>query len=115
MRFREFKRFIGDTFEQTQHWLVTELNSVMRELYIGLRALKFEENFKSFTWTGSLAASEVRQIPHPFGKAPSGYVIFKQVGDAVVDASTSEWTSEVVYLRNNSGSNSVTVTVIFFE
>lgn len=114
MKFREYKRFAGKTLSDMLSWIIGDLNSVMRELYIGLSGLTFGENFKSYTWTGTLSTSETLQIPHPFGKVPSGYVIFKQVGNAVVDASTTAWTNEVVYLRNNSASNTVELTVIFF-
>lgn len=114
MKFREFKRFSGAVLTDIITWLKSELNSAMRELYIGLHGLDFRENFRSFTWTGTLAASETRQIPHPFGAEPSGMLIFKQVGNGLIDASATKWTNDVVYLRNNSASNSVELTVIFF-
>lgn len=114
MKFRDFKRFSGKVLQDVISWVTNDLNSVMRELFIGLNNIRFTDNFKSFQWQGTLGVSEVRQIVHPLEKTPTGYIIYKQVGDGVVDASTTEWTNEVVYLRNNSASNSIVVTVIFF-
>lgn len=114
MRFRELKRFTGEDLKDVVSWLVNSLNSLLRELYIGLSSLTFDENMGSFTWTGTLAASEVRQIPHPFNKIPTGYIIHKQVGNGLIDASTSDWDKDFVYLRNNSGANAVILTVLFF-
>lgn len=95
-------------------WLYDELNSALRELYIGLNGLTFEENFQSYPWEGTLTANEVRQITHPLRSVPRGYIIFKQIGNAVIDASTTAWDNDVVYLRNNSA-NSIELKVIFFK
>lgn len=114
MKFRQIKRFFGETGEQAAKWLRDELNSLLRELYVGLEGLSFADNFKSYEWSGTLGLSETKQIPHPFGKLPSGYIIFRQVGNAVVDASETLWTTQVAYLRNNSSTDTVEVTVIFF-
>ncbi len=114
MKFKGFKRFIGKSLEDISSWLQNELNSVMRELYIGLNSLTFSENFTSYTWQGTLSASEEKKISHPLGVVPAGYLIFKQIGNAIVDAGTTPWTNKVLYLRNNSGSNSVELTVIIF-
>ncbi len=114
MKFRELKRFLGEKPEEAISWIRNELNSLLRELYIGLGNLKFQDNFKTFRWEGTIAAGVTTQIVHPFKVVPSGWLNLKQVGNGVVDASTSEWTTEVVYLRNN-GASSVTLTAIFFE
>ena len=114
MKFRDFKRFDGKALEDVLSWVKNELNSVMRELFIGLGKLRFEDNFESFRWEGVLAVGEELQIVHPFRETPSGYIIYKQVGDGVVDAGVTPWTNQVVYLRNNSLVNSVRITVIFF-
>lgn len=113
MRFRDFKRFAGKTLEQLISWVEDELNSVMRELFIGLSKLRFQENFRSFEVTVTLVATEERQISHPFKEVPTGYIIYKQVGNGVIDAGATAWTNEVVYLRNH-GAVEVTVTAIFF-
>ncbi len=115
MKFKAIKRFADETSEKAISWITTELNACLRELFIGLSKLTFAENFVTYSWSGTLAINEVLQISHPFKQIPSGYIIYKQVGDAVVDASTTEWTSEVLYLRNNSGTNAVTLTVVFFS
>lgn len=114
MHFREFKRFAGRTLEDVVSWLMNELNSIMRETSIGLNNLKFQDNFETYQLELSLSATEERQVSHPFREIPSGYIIFKQVGDGVVDAGITPWTSQVAYIRNNSATNSVQVTVIFF-
>lgn len=114
MKFRDFKRFSGNVLQEVISWISNDLNSVMRELFIGLNNIRFTDNFKSFQWEGEFAVSETKQIVHSLGKTPTGYIIYKQIGDGVIDASTSEWTNEVVYLRNNSASNTIKVTVIFF-
>ncbi len=109
MKFRPVKRFTGDP----AGWLGNELNSALRELYIGLANLTFGENFKSFTWTGTIAAGVDLQIVHPFQRIPTGYSVHKQVGNGLITAGPTAWTSEVVYLTNN-GAVSVDATVIFF-
>lgn len=114
MKFRDFKRFSsGKTLESILSWIEDELNSVMRELFIGLNKLRFQENFKSFEVTVTLNATEERQISHPFKETPTGYIIYKQRGNGVIDAGVTEWTNQVVYLRNN-GAVEVTVTAVFF-
>ncbi len=113
MKFKPIKRFADATIEKTIEWIRTELNACLRELFIGLYNLTFQDNFNSFTWTGALTTGQELQIPHTFKKIPSGYIIYKQVGNGVVDAGTTAWTNEVVYLRNN-GAVTVTLTVVFF-
>lgn len=113
MKFRDFKRFDGSTLEAALSWLKNELNSVMRELFIGLNKLRFQDNFGSFEWAGILEATQELQIPHPFKETPTGYIIYKQVGNGVIDAGITGWTNQFVYLRNH-GLVDVEVTVIFF-
>ena len=113
MKFRDFKRFDGRAADEIIKWVRDELNSVMRELFIGLNKLKFGDNFQSFLWEGTIAAGQQIQISHPFREAPTGYIIYRQVGNGVIDAGTSEWTNEVLYLRNN-GAASVTAKVYVF-
>lgn len=115
MKFSGIKRFTGSSLGGVVDWLTGELNSALRELFIGLRGLDFEENFGAFAWEGTLAAAEVKQIPHPFNLVPRGYIIQKQVGDVVVDASSTAWTSQAAYLRNTSGVDPVTIRVLFFR
>ena len=114
MRFRDFKRFGGKTLEDITSWINDELNSVMREVFIGLNRLRFQENFDSFEVEVTLLPTEERQISHPFREMPTGYIIYKQVGNGVIDAGVTPWTNQVVYLRNNSASENVTVKAIFF-
>lgn len=114
MKFRDFKRFGGGSVEAVAAWVKDELNSVMRELFIGLGKLRFQDNFRNYEWSGTLLPTEERQISHPFKEMPAGYMIFKQVGNAIVDAGVTPWTNQYVYLRNNSATDSVDVTVIFF-
>lgn len=113
MRFRPVNKFLGSTLLEVVSWLTTELNSAVRELYIGLTSISFEDNFNSFVWTGTLAVSETRQIPHPFARIPKGHLITKQVGNGLVDSSATAWDRQFAYLRNNSASNTVELTVIF--
>lgn len=115
MKFRPIRRFIGGSVAEIVHWLEMHFNSAMRELYIGLGGLSFKDNFDSFEWTGTLLPLEEKQISHSLQSIPSGYLIFKQVGDAVVDAGVSPWTTKVVYLRNNHASNPVELKAIFFR
>lgn len=114
MKFRDFKRFSGSSLGDLVSWVQNELNSIMRELFIGLNNLKFRDNFQSYEIVLTLTAGEERQIAHPLKVIPSGYLILKQQGDAVIDAGITSWTNEVVYLRNNSGTNSATIRAIFF-
>ena len=113
MKFKPLKRLAEESSDKVIQWVRTELNACLRELFIGLYNLTFEDNFKSYSWTGDIAAGATTQIPHSFNKTPTGYIIYKQVGNGVIDASATSWTEEVVYLRNN-GVVSVNLTAVFF-
>ncbi len=114
MRFREVKRFIGSTFEQTQHWLVTELNSVLRELYIGLRALTFNENFLCFEWEGEILAGEEVRIIHTLGATPSRFQIISAEGNCLLVKGDTSPSSTEFYIKNVATTSTFTGRVIIF-
>jgi hypothetical protein len=104
MRFREFKRFIGKTTEETAHWLTTELNSVMRELYIGLRKLNFKENFQCFEWEGEILPGEEVAIYHSLGRTPTSFITTRPVGTGLIIIGDTEPSPTVFYVKNIASS-----------
>jgi hypothetical protein len=105
VKFREFKRFAGDTFEQTHRWMVTELNSVMRELYIGLRALTFKENFACFQWEGEIQPGEEVGIKHTLGATPTSFIPVRSGGTCLLVIGDTPATPTMFYVRNIASSS----------
>lgn len=87
-----------------------------KALDILLRDLTFADNFKSFQITNKvIAANTEEKYRNELTTIPSGYIIIKQTGNALVTAGDTAWDSNFVYLKNHDSTNSATVTVIFFR
>lgn len=93
----EFQRAVAKAFTDLQGMLI---------------ALSPTENFRRFTWTGSIPATTEQRIPHPLKRIPAGYIVARHRGGNLQDGPT-DWTPELVYLEN-SGASTLTATVIFF-
>jgi hypothetical protein len=89
------------------------LAAVVKELANGLKRLRFDNNFVSFTKTVTIANGAEATIRNELQIIPSGYIIHKQTGNGLLTSET-DWTKDYVYLTNN-GSVEVTATVIFFQ
>ena len=100
-------------------YVEVSLWSWLRDLTTGLLKLTFKENFQSFTVQVTILAMTEVSISNQFlnsfpGTIPSGRIIIKQKGDAVILDGDTPWNENLVYLKNPS-SNNVTITVLFFK
>lgn len=97
------------------------LQSIIKELMSGLKRLDFENNFESFevgpiTIPDQTEASGDYKIRNELDPAiPTGMIIKKQTGNALVTAGSTSWTSDYVYIRNHSTTIDAVVTVIFIK
>lgn len=82
-------------------------------LAAGLRRLTFADNFESFEVTVTIANGDEVAIPNQLKRLPTRYLIVNQVNSGEVVRGTADWSNDFVYLRNNYGSGSTTVTVVF--
>ncbi len=96
--------------------IIKDFKSLVKELTNGLRSLDFTNNFKSFEWTGTIAATTELKIRNELTQKPTKYIILYQTGNALITASdTTLWDNNFVYLKNNSATTSATVTVQFLQ
>lgn len=98
------------------HFLKTgiqKVDQVFASLFQGLKFLKFTENFQTFEWEGDIEPDTEVIIKHRMGVIPSGYLILRRKGGIVEDGDTA-WDRETVSLRNESGSSTSTLYVVFF-
>jgi hypothetical protein len=94
------------------------VKKLIRFLAVGLKNLKFEDNFNSFKKTSLvIPATSESKIRNELTVTPSKYIITLQTGNGLVTKSVvsgSTWDTNFVYLYNN-GSNEVTIDVTFLE
>lgn len=101
------------------NYVEVSLWSWLRDLTVGLFKISFKENFQSFTVEVIILAMTEVSIANQFansspGVIPSGRLIVRQKGDAVILDGDTPWSDTAVYLKNPSANN-VTLTVIFFR
>jgi hypothetical protein len=100
-------------------FLETDLWTWLKELTILVTKINFNENFQSFRVDNlEIRAGQQVAIPNGLknryaGVIPTGRLIVRQKGDAVILDGTTEWTADLVYLMNPS-LNDVIISVIFF-
>lgn len=96
-----------------------DLWSWLKDLYNGILKISFKDNFQSFLVEGVLvpAGKEIaisNQFARSFpGQIPSGRIITRQSGDAVILDGDTKWSISQLYLKNPSG-NDATISVLFF-
>lgn len=104
MKFKTIREFItGDL----TGWVMGELNAGIRDLFIGLRRLSFEDNFESFEFSGSIGASAEISITNKLPFIPSRYIVLDTTGGAVVGRGPTAWTSDRVFIRNYTATATV--------
>jgi len=104
MKFRDIRQYVtGDL----TGWVMGELNAGFRDLFIGLRRLSFEDNFESFEYTGSIAATTEISVPNKFSFIPSRYLVGDTTGGAVVGRGPTAWTSSQLFIKNYSATATV--------
>lgn len=106
------RKFTGRSIVDVIKYAAVDLLSFLSSVYQTLSNLTFEDNFNSFTWTGTIpAATEVR-IQNTLGREVSGRLLLRHSGGIVVDGDTT-WTKDFVYLKNSSSSSAAEITVVF--
>lgn len=93
---------------------IFNISNLTRNLAVLLRDLTFGDNFRSFTWSGTIKAGAEKRIRNTLTLRPNSYIIRYQTGDGLVTASGTDWTDDYVYMKNN-GSNDVTVKITFWR
>lgn len=97
-----------------------DLWSWLKDLYVGLLKIDFQQNFQSFTVTNlNIPAGTEVSIPNGFrnsapGAIPSSRIITRQQGNANIIDGDNVWTANQVYLKNPSANDAV-ISVIFFK
>jgi hypothetical protein len=97
-----------------------DLRQLITELSAGLQRLDFQNNFESFEISAIIPdqteiSGDYRIDNRLKPNIPSGMLIVKQKGNALVTAGDTEWTSEYIYIKNNSTSIDANVKIKFFK
>lgn len=90
-----------------------DLKSLIRELALGLRNLRFEDNFSSFQAEVIISATSTATVRNQLKVKPTKYIILDQTGNGLITRpSGTDWTIDNLYLYNN-GAVEVTATILF--
>lgn len=102
--------FSGSGLDQVIKYLRVDLAKIFADLVEGLRHLRFEENFDSFTWSGTIDGSSSVTIPNRLGSFTLKWWPARIQGDArLVEGDISR---EFVVIENKSATDT-TVTLLF--
>lgn len=94
-----------------------ELNAALGQLQAGMDKLNLVDNFRGFTWTGTIPANSEMEIPNkvPGRLIPSSFIITMAEGCNSIVKGSTEWSSNLVSLKNFNATTDATVTVFFFR
>jgi hypothetical protein len=102
-------------------YIEVDLWGWLRMLAVNLLKINFRDNFQGFYAEDVLipAATE-KSIANQFkniypGGIPSGRIITRQKGDALIIDGNTPWTEQFVYLTNTSPVSDALITVFFFK
>ena len=91
------------------------LRALVAQLEVLFRAINFKDNFKSFTWSGSIAAGEEQRIVNGLGDyVPLGMVIESESAPLICKGDTA-WDNNNIYIKNVGTSSTVTCEVTFYR
>lgn len=97
---------------------VANVANVVTELRRALYKISFADNFQTFTWTGDIAAGAEQWIPNGFaiqGFLPTGFLVSDGIGTLDISRSTTAWTMQTIYVKNNTASNATKLVIRFFR
>lgn len=118
MKFFSINNFKGSSLGDVVHYLGKDIGGSLRELFIGLNKLSFEDNFEGFLANKDIATTTTVTITNPLGAIPRYRVILQAkpitAGTVIIDDSLTDWSKEAVYLRN-MGTATARVTVFFMR
>jgi len=104
--------FSGDLLSQVVTYLRVDFGKFFADLIEGLRHLKFEDNFDSFLWSGTIAATSVVTIPNHLGSLTLKWWPVRIAGDSrLVESSVSR---DVIVIENLSATDT-TATLLFLR
>lgn len=106
--------FVGKDIKDILKFLTGELHATLKDLFVGLERLSFEDNFQSFEATVKIAVGQDLPIPNKLPVAPSKMIIISQTGNAVIKKGAKKWDGSTVSIRSY-GPTDVTVTVLFMR
>ena len=112
MKFKAIKRFADETTEKAISWITTELNACLRELFIGLSKLTFEDNFLSYEWEGSIIAGAEQAITHNLRVTPTRFLVVSATNVNTIVFGATASTPEVFYVKNTASSSTFTGKVL---
>ena len=99
----------------------TDLQSLARDLSVGLSRLTLAENFESFDWQGEIAAGEEVTIDNRIlGNSgmriiPSEMIVTYLSGPPTIRRGDTEWSDSTLTLKNVASESSVSAIVRFLR
>ena len=94
---------------------IFNLTNLTRNLSVFLRDLTFKDNFRSFTYDGTILANTEAKIRNKLTVRPNSYIIRFQIGNALVTAGSTDWDDNFVYIKNHDATNSAAVKITFWR
>ena len=92
---------------------LTDISSLTRLLEVGLRNLRFVDNFNTNVVEVEIPPNTEINVPHTLKKVPSYYILGRKSNSGdIIDGST--WDDKNISL-NNKSANKIKLTVIIFE
>jgi len=94
--------------------------ALFAELETGLRRLDFINNFNTFmvevTVVDQTETAGDYKIRNQFDPhIPTGMLIIKQTGNALVTAGDTAWTKDYLYIKNHSTTIDAVIKIVFFK
>lgn len=113
MKFRESKPFSGSAVEDLIRYVKTDLNQVLRDLFVGLsNRLTFSDNHAQFTTELTITAGSEAKVRNLLGLIPAGFIVLKNSAGMAIADGVNLWDNNFVYVRNVGGSTT-TITIMF--
>lgn len=92
---------------------IRKLPNLIRELSVGLNKLTLLDNFEGFKITLTIPPATVGSIRNQLKFIPTERIILRQDKEATISDSSTEWSTDFVYLENHHPTNTVKLTVFF--
>lgn len=99
-----------------EKYLEVDLWTWLRDITTLTNRISFVDNFQAFLVKNvSIPNGQQVGIPNQFdnGQIPTGRIITRQTGNAVIVDGATPWSADVLYLANPSANDAV-VSVLFF-
>lgn len=106
--------FVGKGHDPITTFLKGELYVCLKDLFVGLTNITFEQNFQSFTADVKLKSGEEGRIANQLKVAPSKMIIVRLKGNGLISEGSTGWNNTEVSVLNN-GPDTVTATILFMR